>query len=141
MLAVDQTPPVVAFAKAVVYSVSDTATALAGATAGARNEAVNITASGTAIDAEVTTLWAATNTGTTTIAAARVTAAQAVAYTYDATGDDTITAGAGNDFIIGGLGADIFVIDPASLIGAGIYALNAKTTATPAELQASIIYV
>ncbi|MCA0188826.1 MAG: hypothetical protein LCH90_23060, partial [Proteobacteria bacterium] len=46
-----QATTIAAFAKAVVYSISDTAANIVAATAGARNEAVNITATGT------TTTW------------------------------------------------------------------------------------
>jgi hypothetical protein len=80
------------FSKAVVYSISDTAANVAGATATALNEAVNITATGTANSAETSTILAAANTGSTTIAAASMTAAQAVALSFDATGNDTISS-------------------------------------------------
>jgi len=76
----------------VTYSLSDTSAAIAAGSVAVRNGATNITGTGAATAGEATTLLGATNTGTTTIAAVTATDAEAVAFTYDATGDDTITA-------------------------------------------------
>ena len=64
-----QATTIAAYEKDVVYSVSDTATAIAALGAPARNEAVNITASGTANVDQATTIQGASNTGTSTISA------------------------------------------------------------------------
>ncbi|MCP9904568.1 hypothetical protein KBY85_10540 [Cyanobium sp. BA5m-10] len=80
------------FTKAVTYSISDTATAVAGAGDTALNEAVNITATGTATSSESTIILGAANTGSSTIAAASMTAAQAEALTFNTTGNDTISS-------------------------------------------------
>jgi hypothetical protein len=77
-----------AFAKAVVFSVSDTPTALAASTG--LGEAVNIVSTGaTATTVQAATIMAAVNTGTTTISAVSGTAAQVLALTLGS--NDTIT--------------------------------------------------
>ena len=77
-----------AFAKAVVFSVSDTPTALAASTG--LGEAVNIVSTGaTATTVAAATIMAAANTGTTTISAVSGTAAQVLALTLGS--NDTIT--------------------------------------------------
>ena len=65
------------------FSISDTAAAVAGAGAAVLNGATNIEATGTADVAQATAIEAATNTGTTTIAALTDTAA-AIAGSTDA---------------------------------------------------------
>lgn len=78
-----------AYAKPVVFSVSDTPTALAASTG--LGEAVNIVSTGaTATTVEAATIMAAANTGTTTISAVSGNAAQVLALTLGA--NDTITA-------------------------------------------------
>jgi hypothetical protein len=80
------------FTKAVTYNVSDTAAnlALSTVTSAALNEAVAITATGdVATYAAAATLLAATNTGTTTIDSASMTAANAKTLAF--TGNDVIT--------------------------------------------------
>lgn len=74
------------------FSITDTASDIASAASAVRDGAINITATGTANFTEAATLLGATNTGSTTIAAASMNAAQAKALTYNATGDDKITA-------------------------------------------------
>lgn len=84
-----QASTIAAFTKAVVYSVSDTPTALAASTG--LNEAVNIVSTGaTATTVAATTIMAATNTGTTTISAVEGTSSQVKALTLGA--NDTITS-------------------------------------------------
>ena len=68
--------------EAVVDSVSDTAEAIAALGAPARNEAVNITASGTA-NVDQTTIQGASNTGTSTITRI-VDSSEAIAASTDA---------------------------------------------------------
>ena len=57
-----------------------------------RNSATNIAATGAANAAEAAILLGATNVGTTTIDAVTATASEAVAFNYNLTGNDTITA-------------------------------------------------
>ncbi|MCL7465515.1 hypothetical protein, partial [Phaeovulum sp. NW3] len=66
------------------YSLADTAANLGAAAAGVRNGATDITASGTADNAQVTALLGAINSGNTTIEAASLTAGQADALVYGA---------------------------------------------------------
>ena len=72
---VEQAEKISGFTKAVVYSVSDTAAAVSGASSAARNEAVNVTVTDTATVAQANTVMASTNSGTTTIATVLGTAA------------------------------------------------------------------
>jgi hypothetical protein len=65
-----------------VYDLSDTAALMSG-NAAVMTGATNIVASGTATQTQVVNILAATNKGTTTIAAASMTAAQADALTYN----------------------------------------------------------
>jgi hypothetical protein len=76
------------------YNVTGSISALvADATAVSVTGATNITATGTTTNvAHVTTLLSLANTGTTVIAAAELTAAEAAGLTFNATGDDKITA-------------------------------------------------
>ncbi|MFN5221521.1 MAG: beta strand repeat-containing protein, partial [Cyanobacteriota bacterium] len=80
------------FSKPVVFNIRDTASALAAAPSIALNEAVNINATGTASAASTITLLAATNSGTTTLASASMTATEALALQFDSTGNDTIVS-------------------------------------------------
>ena len=72
-----------------MFSVSDTATNVAAASAAALNEAVDIATTGTSTLAEANTAIAATNSGTTTIAAVSGTSAEIVTLSIGA--NDTIT--------------------------------------------------
>ena len=84
-----QASTLAAFNKAVVYSVSDTPSALAASTG--LNEAVNIVSTGaTATTTQAAAIMAATNTGTTTISAVSGTAAEVKALTLGS--NDTITS-------------------------------------------------
>jgi hypothetical protein len=79
------------FTTTVVYSIIDSASALV-AVESILAGAVNITATGIATAVESSTLLAALNSGSTTIAAASMTAADAVALSFNITGNVAITA-------------------------------------------------
>ncbi|MFN5119171.1 MAG: DUF4347 domain-containing protein, partial [Cyanobacteriota bacterium] len=109
-----QASTLASFTTPVSYNITDTASALVAATPGALNEAVNITASGTATANQTATLLAAGNSGTTTIAAASMTAAEALALQFDSTGNDTISFLAINDGILPGLQTSFYTYNPAN---------------------------
>ena len=82
------------------------------------NGAVNIVVTAPAATyVQTVAILAAANTGTTTIAAASMTAEEAALLTYDATGDDTITALSIVDTVTVNQALDIYVDDVNGNIG------------------------
>jgi len=119
------------------YSLVDTVANLVAAAAGVRNGATDIIASGTASNADLVALLGATNSGTTTIAAASLTAAQADALSFNA--GEVITAltitGTATVAQATAIRADV----TAGNVGSVSYSLNDATSTlagAPAQLRA-----
>ena len=136
---VAQAEVVSALTKAVVYSVSDTPTAIEGASAAALNEAVDVTSTGAvSTAAQANAVMAATNSGTTTVADVTDTAANVLTL---ATGsNDVVTQVNVTDTVDASMANAIDALDTGdNITNTNVFAAISDTSANVATIAGATL--